>query len=148
MKRLLTFAAGLLLLAGLSFAVAQNITKAIQLSQDPSGAFGVDTVNSMYLPRHVVANDQLTPTVAAGAGAVTVTGTDFAGTIVGSGVTTTTVTLTFATAFASGTVPRCVAQSRNPATSPLAATPSTNVGFTVGSMGAATLDYICVGIRG
>ncbi len=147
MKRLLV-ALGIVACLGIGAGIAQNITKAIQLSQDPTGAFGVDTVNSMYLPRHVVANDQLTPTVAAAAGTVTVTGTDLAGTITGGGVTTTTVTLTFATAFSSGTTPRCVAQSRNPATSPLAATPSTNVGFTVGSMGAAVLDYICVGIRG
>lgn len=148
MKRLLL--AGLAIVClGIGVGVAQNITKALQLSQDPNGAFAVDNVNSIYLPKHLVTNDQLTPTVAAAAGtAPTVTGTDLAGTIVGGAASTTTVTLTFATAFSTGTVPRCVAQSRNPATSPLAATPSTNVGFTVGSMGAATLDYICVGIRG
>ncbi len=133
---------------GIGLGVAQNINKALQLSQDPSGAFGVDTVSSVYFPRHVVANDQLTPTVAAAAGTVTVTGTDLAGTITGGGASTSTVTLTFATAFSTGTTPRCVAQSRNPATSPLAATPSTNVGFTLATMGAAVVDYICVGIRG
>ncbi len=147
MKRLLLASLAVACL-GISLGVAQNINKALQLSQDPSGAFGVDTVNSVFFPRHMVANDQLTPTVAAAAGTVTVTGTDLAGTITGGGASTSTVTLTFATAFSSGTTPRCVAQSRNPATSPLAATPSTNVGFTVGSMGAAVLDYICVGIRG
>lgn len=147
MKRLLVALLAVACL-GIGAGIAQNITKALQLSQDPSGAFAVDNVNSLYLPKHLVGNDQTAPTVAAAQGTVTVTGTDLAGTIVGGGVSTTTVTLTFATAFSSGTTPRCVAQSRNPATSPLAATPSTNVGFTVGSMGAASLDYICVGVRG
>lgn len=148
MKRLLIALLAVACL-GIGVGIAQNITKALQLSQDPSGAFAVDSVNSLYLPKHLVGNDQTTPTVAAAAGtAPTVTGTDLAGTITGGSATTTTVTLTFATAFSSGTTPRCVAQSRNPATSPLAATPSTNVGFTVGSMGAAVLDYICVGVRG
>ncbi len=148
MKRLLVALLAVSCL-GIGLGVAQNINKALQLSQDPSGAFGVDTVNSVFFPRHVVANDQLTPTVAAATGtAPTVVGTDFVGTITGGGTSTTTVTLTFATAFSTGTTPRCIAQSRNPSTSPLAATPSTNVGFTVGAMGAAVLDYICVGIRG
>jgi len=143
MKRLLVALLAVACL-GIGVGVAQNINKALQLSQDSTGAFGVDNVNSVYFPKHVVGNDQATPTVAAAAGTVTVTGTDLAGTIVGGGVTTTTVTLTFATAF--GAAPVCVAQSRNPATSPLAATTSTT-GFTLASMGAATVEYICIGKR-
>lgn len=145
MKRLLL--AGLAVAClGIGVGVAQNITKALQLSQDSSGAFGVDSSNSVYFPKHVVGNDQASPTVAAAAGtAPTVAGTDLAGTITGGAASTTTVTLTFATAF--GITPVCVAQSRNPATSPLAATPSTT-GFTLGSMGAAVVDYVCIGKRG
>lgn len=144
MKRLLL--AGLAIVClGIGVGVAQNITKAIQLSQDATGLFGVDNVNSVFFPNHVVGNAQLAPTVAAAAGtAPTVVGTDLAGTITGGGASTTTVTLTFRSAF--GATPICVAQSRNPATSPLAATPSTT-GFTVGSMGAAVLDYVCIGNR-
>lgn len=144
MRRLLLAGVALACI-GLGGAIAQNITKAIQLSQDPTGAFGVDTSNSAYFPKHIIGNDQASPTVAAAAGTVTVAGTDTAGTITGGGVTTTTVTLTFATAF--NVTPVCVATSRNPATSPLSATPSTT-GFTLATMGAAVVDYVCIGKRG
>ncbi len=143
MKRLLL--AGLAVLClGISLGVAQNINKALQLSQDPTGAFGVDTSLSAYFPAHINGNAQLTPTVTTTNSTVTVVGTDLAGTITGGSATTAGATLTFRVAF--GATPICVAQSRNPATSPLAATAS-STGFTVPTMGAAVVDYICIGNR-
>lgn len=130
---------------GIGVGIAQNINKALQLSQDSTGAFGVDNVNSVFFPNHIVGNAQLTPTITTGAGtAATITGMDSNGIVTGGGVTTTTVTGTWRSAY--GVKPSCVAQSENPATSPLAFVPSTT-GFTVSAMGAAIMHYVCVGIR-
>lgn len=131
---------------GLGVAVAQNITKAIQLSQDPSGAFGVDTSNNLYIANHVNGNNQLTPTIATAAGtAATISGTDLAGVITGGGASSTTVTVTFRTAY--GATPACVVQSQNPATSPVAYTPSTTAIAITSNVGASIINYVCFGIR-
>lgn len=142
MKRLLIALLAVACL-GIGAGVAQNINRALQLSQDPSGAFGVDTASSLYIANHINGNNQLTPTIVAAAGTATIVGTDLAGIVTGAaGVTT--ITGTWRTAY--GAKPACVAQSENPATSPLAFVPSTT-GFTISSMGAAVLHFVCIGIR-
>lgn len=95
----------ILCLAG-GLAVAQTINKAIQLSQDASGAFGVDTTNNVYFPGHILttALSAPAPTVA-GTGTPSILGTDFAGTIT-MGASATTATATFGRAYVS--VPHCV----------------------------------------
>lgn len=141
-----------LLLAGLAIAclgigagVAQNITKALQLSQDATGSFGVDSVNSVFFPNHVVGNAQLAPTVTSGAGTITVVGTDLAGTITGGGVTTTSGTLTFRSVY--GAAPVCVLTAQNPATSPQAYNAvATGINIT-SNIGAAIINYVCIGNR-
>lgn len=143
MKRLLVALLAVALL-GLGGAVAQNINKAIQLSQDPTGVFGVDSNNNIYPPNHINGNAQASPTVTAAAGTVTISGTDLNGIVTGGSAATTTITGTWALAY--GAKPSCVAQSENPATSLLAFVPSTT-GFTVSSMGGAILHYVCMGIR-
>lgn len=136
----------LILVLGLGYALAQNINKAIQLSQDATGAFGVDSSNNVYFPAHVL-NTALAgaPTVAAAAGTVTITGSDFAGTVVGAAASTSTVTVTFKAAYLAA--PTCVLISQNSATSPLAYNAvATGINITT-AMGASTANYVCTGAR-
>ena len=44
----------LILLLGGVYAGAQSITKALQLSQDATGSFGVDTNLGVYFPGHIL----------------------------------------------------------------------------------------------
>lgn len=96
----------LILFLGLGFAVAQTITRAIQLSQDTTGAFGVDLNNGVYFPGHILStgSGRPAPTVA-GTGTPSVAGTDTAGTIT-MGTSGTTATITFGQAYV--TAPNCV----------------------------------------
>lgn len=94
-----------LLVAG-SIAGAQTINKALQLSQDASGAFGVDTTNNVYFPGHVLNTGTAGPApTVAGTGTPTISGTDVAATIT-MGASATTATATFGRAYVS--VPNCV----------------------------------------
>lgn len=132
----------LIMVGFLGFALAQNITKSVQLSQFPNGPIGMDGSNNVYFPAHVL-NLGKAPTVAAAAGTVTVSGNDFNGTISGGGASTSTVTLTFKNAYAAA--PNCVMTTQNPAVSPLAYNVvATGINIT-GSMGAAKAVYICSG---
>lgn len=145
MKRLLVALLAVALL-GLGGAVAQNINKAIQLSQDPTGVFGVDSSNNIYPPNHINGNAQASPSVATAAGtAATISGTDLNGIISGGSATSTTVIATFALAF--GAAPTCVIQSQNPATSPVAYSTSTTAITITSNVGASVIHYVCMGIR-
>lgn len=94
-----------LLLAG-SLAVAQTFTRAIQLSQDTSGAFSVDTNNGVYFPSHILSTGtNQTPPSITGTGTPTVAGTDFAATIT-MGAAATTATVLFGRAYV--TAPTCI----------------------------------------
>ncbi len=143
MKRLL-----LALLAvsclGIGWGVAQNITKAIQLSQDATGAFGIDTVNSVYFPNHVNTNISTTPSISSVGTAATIVGTDTAGVVTGGGANTQTTTLTFSTAY--GARPACTVTSQNSATSPLGYLVTAAI-LAISPMGAAVANYVCVGVR-
>lgn len=96
-----------LALAG-GYAVSQTITRALQLSQDTTGAFGVDANNNIYFPAHALFPSNTNtpvPTVSSGATTPTVSGTDAAG-VITMNVAATTVTATFGRAYAS--VPFCL----------------------------------------
>lgn len=87
--------------------IAQTINKAIQLSQDATGAFGVDTNNGIYFPGHVLSptnTNQPLPTIT-GTATAAITGTDSAGTIT-MGTSATTALVSFGRAYLS--VPACV----------------------------------------
>src|SRR5262245_60437224 len=103
----------LILALGASLSLAQTFRAAVQLSQDTTGAFLVDSNNSFYLPhkfRSPTGNvNNPSPTVT-GTGTPTVSGTDTAGTIT-MGASATTATLTFGRAY--GAVPNCVASAQN-----------------------------------
>lgn len=140
-KLLLSLAA--LLAIGLGFAAAQNITKSVQLSQDPTGQIGYDTNNNVYFPAKVLTTGR-TPTLSGGISGGTVTGSAFGGII--TGVTGSSAgALTFGTAFLAQ--PYCVATSTNTATSPIAYnTVATGINFTTWT-GALTAMYVCTGSK-
>jgi hypothetical protein len=135
---------------GLAFAIglagAQVINKALQLSQDATGAFGVDTNQGVYFPGHLLNTGAANPvpTVISSAGSPTVSGTDFAGTIT-AGTSSTGVNLTFGRAYVS--TPTCLVTWRGPNTvTPISyATFPTGVALTQGSTSSNKVDYICTG---
>jgi hypothetical protein len=97
-----------LLILGLSATVGitQTINKALQLSQDARGAFGVDTTNNVYFPGHILNTGTAGPApTVAGTGTPTIAGSDVAGSIT-MGTSATTATVTFGRAYVS--VPQCV----------------------------------------
>lgn len=135
---------GLVLALAATLAIAQNINRAIQLSQDPTGVIGVDSNNNIYFPNHILTTGG-PPTLTSCGTAPTVTGSDQFGTVVmGTGAAPGCI-VTFRQAYLS--TPYCILQVQNPATSPLAYTPSTTA-LTVTSAGpGTTFNYICSGSR-
>lgn len=131
---------------GLGFAVAQNITKGLQVSQDPTGAFGVDTSNNVYFPAHVL-NTGLAPTFGTcGGGTPSIVGSDFAGEIT-TGTATATCNIAFRSAYVA--TPWCVLSSQNFVT----ATPTgysvspSGITFTQLSASTVKVNYICSGSK-
>lgn len=134
----------LILLLALGYAGAQTINRAIQLSQDTTGAFSVDTNLGVYFPGHLLSTRTgaitSAPTVAATVTA-TVAGTDTAGTIT-IGPAATTATITFGQAFV--TVPSCVVTWRTAQSTPTTYTPATtSLAITQGSTANNKIDYFC-----
>lgn len=129
---------------GLGLAVAQNINKSVQLSQDASGPIGFDTNNNVYFPAHILTSGPGTPTLSTNCSTATIRGTDTAGTMIGVTATTGTCSVTFSKAYL--TTPFCIATTQNPATSPLAYNiVPTGLNFTT-ITGAVTANYICSGL--
>lgn len=137
---------GVGLALGIGFAGAQTINKALQLSQDSQGAFGVDTTNNVYFPGHILntGNAQAaSTTVAADVGSPTVTGSDVAGVIV-MGTSATGVNLVFGRAYA--TTPTCLVswQGNQSTATPMAYSPAaTAIHITQGSTSSNKVAYIC-----
>lgn len=133
--------------------IAQNLTKSIQLSQDPSGPIGMDTSNNVYFPAHIL-NVGSAPTLAGGGGTGgTVTGSDFAGTIQEGTGTVSHDAITFRLAF--GAAPVCLITAATAmgggtaSPSPPSWTTSTG-GFVVQHSPSSTtmkLTYICSGAQ-
>jgi hypothetical protein len=110
---------------GIGFAGAQTINKALQLSQDATGQFGVDTNLGLALPGHLLwptGGTRPAPTVSSGATTPTIVGTDSAGVVTMSAVATT-ATVTFGTAFAS--VPWCLVSMNGTITTTISYTVAT-----------------------
>lgn len=128
----------LILLLGLGYGIAQNVNKALQLSQSP-GAFGVDANNSVYFPRHILSVGRA-PTVSDG----TVSGTDFQGTITESSNSIGGV-LTFNLAYLAA--PNCVLSAQSPSSStPITyTTATTNITYSHLSQVSKKISYICSG---
>lgn len=135
----------LALSAGLG--VSATINKAIQLSQDATGAFGVDTNNGVYFPGHILSPAPVPAPTVAGTGTPTLTGSDVAG-VVTTGNNATTATVTFGTAYTS--VPTCVvtlktalAASVTPISYSVA---TTSIAITQNAASANTIAYICMSL--
>ena len=132
----------LLLGAGVSFA--QSITKALQLSQDATGAFSVDTFNGVYFPGHILSptgGSRPAPTVT-GTGTPTISGTDTVG-LITMGTSATTATVVFGTAYVS--VPSCVISPQNAFTTTNASytLATTSIAITQNSTSGNKINYWC-----
>ena len=134
-----------LLILGLTgtIAIGQTVNKALQLSQDASGAFGVDTTNNVYFPGHILANGNAAPTpTISGTGVPTIAGNDVQG-IITMGTSGTTATAIFGRAFV--TAPTCVASTNVTLASPLAITAgATNISITQPATSGNKVSYICL----
>jgi hypothetical protein len=111
--------------------IAQTINKALQLSQDGTGAFGVDTTNNVYFPGHFLNTGASsgTPSISSGATTPTCTNcTDVAGTITVNAAATT-ATVTFARAYV--TAPTCLVSA------PVVATAATGISWTTATTSLA-----------
>ncbi len=153
MKRLFFASLYALIVAGFGFAIAQSITKSVQLSQDGSGPIGFDTSSNVYFPAHVNGQGGLGTITGCGTSAIlNANSTDFGGSVTeGTGSISTTCTLTFKTAYLS--TPFCTTAGNSTAASPvgLNATPN-GIQFLHTANSAATngqlvINYICVGGR-
>ena len=132
----------LILLLGAGLGLTQTINKALQLSQDATGSFGVDTNNGVYFPGHILSptgGQRPAPTVT-GTGTPTISGTDTAG-LITMGTSATTAVALFGTAYAS--VPNCIVQSQG--TTPITLTlGTTNISITQSSQSGNKINYICM----
>ena len=138
---------GLSLLFGLSLALAQSVTKSVQLSQDPSGPIGFDTSNGVYFPGHILSSATGTPSIT-GTGTPTLVGTDTAG-LITMGASATTATAVFAKAYQS--VPWCVVTWQAPeggTASPIGYTlATTSIALTQGATSTNKINYICMSVN-
>lgn len=132
-----------------ALAVAQTITRAIQLSQDTTGAFSVDTNSGVYFPGHVLSSRggavNIPAATVSGNNTPTLVGSDTMGTVTfGSGSTTATVA--FGQSYV--TVPSCVVSLQQGKTaSAISYVPATgNLALTITSNGTpfAAANYMCM----
>lgn len=144
-KRLLALIA--ILGLGLTFAWAQVPNQSIQITQDPSGPVGYDSVQGgVLLPGHLLTSTRKAPAPALTAcitgGSPTLAGTDFAGLITAGTTASTSCVVTFGTAFQ--TAPNCVVTWQ---TGPLAAmswtTSTTALTITQTSNASSKISYVC-----
>lgn len=147
MKRYVLPSLLILALAG-SVAIGQTFTRALQLSQDTSGAFGIDASNNLYFANKIMSPTgstavRNTPSIT-GSGTPTLSGTDTAGTIT-MGASATTATAVFGTAY--GAVPNCVVVSQTSiATTPIGyTTATTSIAITQTSTSGNKINYFCTG---
>lgn len=128
-------------------AIAQNITKSIQLSQDGTGTIGYDTGNNVYFPAHILSTVRGSPAptvtgATCGTTAPAITGTDFAGTVTVGTSATTSCVVTFGTAFV--TAPTCVVSPKSTILAAFSfATSTTALTVTQTSTANNTFTYIC-----
>lgn len=151
MKRLRLFILPSLLILALSAGLgfAQVINKAIQLSQDASGAFGVDTTNNVYFPGHILSTGtaHAATTIGTCGTSPTIIGTDVAGVATTGSTATTSCVITFGRAYV--TAPSCVvAGGTSMATTAalLATATTTTLTVTYASSTSAKINYVCVSL--
>jgi hypothetical protein len=133
-------------LAG-GIALAQNYTRALQLSPDTTGAFLTDINNGVYFPGHILSSitgiRPLPAVSSCGTGSPAVVGSDTSGKITtGSGASTSCV-LTFGTAYV--TAPACQMSTTVTNAGPLfLATTTTTATFNYASATSLVVSYTCL----
>lgn len=146
MKRF-TLALAAVLAIGLGVATAQNVTKSLQQSQDPTGLVGMDNAGNVYFPAHIV-NKGSAPSISAGCGTgATVVGNDSFGLVTGGTTNRSQCIIAFRTAYTGQSVYCNIASNSSTAASPLSWT-SSAAGFSVNHAQSATtmpFNYICNG---
>lgn len=148
MKRILVVALALALAGP---ALAQNINRSLQGSQDPRGPVGLDSSNSAYFPGHINAFGQFTATTTqsnCGAGAAMVAGsTDVAGTVTAR--QPQTCTIQFGSPF--NATPNCIAMTQslaaaNTSGSSLSIASISTTSFTMQNItSGSNTAYLCIG---
>lgn len=146
MKKLLLPSALILVLA-FGLAVAQNISKSVQLSQDATGAIGYDTNNNVYFPAHILSTGLAgIPAVSSPVGTaptIASNSTDFIGQITGGQATNPSGSVTFKTAF--NAAPTCLLIASGGTASTLTWTTATT-GINITSiLGTGVVNYLCSG---
>jgi hypothetical protein len=135
--------------------LAQNINRAVQTSQDPTGTIGYETANgNIYLPGHLLTTTRGgttsgSPPVLTGCvtgGTPSITGTDFSGSFVSGTSASTSCVVTFGTAF--NAAPSCLVTWN---TGPLAAmswtTSTTALTITQTSTASVGVSWLCSGAK-
>lgn len=139
------YLAPVLLILGLALGVAfaQNITKAIQLSQDALGPIGYDTNGAVYFPGHINSNTRvgLPPVLTSCGTAPSFTGSDTALRLT-TGSAATTCTVTFGVAHV--TAPSCVITPQGAAVQPTYTVSATAIAMTV-DVASTVYNIICMG---
>lgn len=139
MKKLLSLALAFALGLG-SIAFAQTINKSLQLSQDASGPVNIDTIFSVYFPRHILFPRTNSPVLTSCGTAPSIVGNDTVGKLT-TGSAATTCTITFETAYA--VAPACFLQTQGSATQPTYTTSTTAITATV-DIASTVYNYFCV----
>lgn len=134
--------APILLILGLagSFAIAQNITKGVQLSQDNTGPIGVDASNNVYFPNKILSTRTTIPTLSTCGTSPSVIGNDTVGKLT-TGSAATTCTVTFSAAY--NVAPACVVSAQGTATQPTFTTSTTALTMSV-DIASTVYNYICM----
>lgn len=129
----------LALAAGLAWAQG-NITKSVQLSQDPSGPIGYDSTGNVYFPRKVLLpSTSTTPVLTSCGTAPSILGNDVVGKLT-TGSAATTCTITFSQAYI--VAPACFLQTQGAATQPTYTTSVTAITVTV-DIASTVYNYFC-----
>lgn len=131
---------------GLGLSIAQNITRSIQLSQDPTGPFGVDSLGGVFFSNHINTSQVASPVLVGCGTSPTLTGTDTAGEVVEGTGSVTACSFQFARAYTA--TPYCYGSSSS-TTTPVAFISSPS-GFNVSHIASAAVMrfyYNCTGGR-
>jgi len=123
-------------------AIGQNITKSVQLSQDPTGLVGYDTNNGVNFPGHInsTTRGSLPPVLSTCGTSPSFTGSDNALRLT-TGSAATTCTVTFGTAFT--TAPACVITPQGAAVQPTYTVSATAISMTV-DVASTVYNIVCM----
>jgi len=130
-----------------TLAIAQTITRSVQLSQDASGPFGVDANNNLFITnnRHLNAfSTGSTPSLGTcTGGTITAGSTDFSGQV--TGASAATCAIVFGQTY--GTAPRCVISLGTTNAGPFFVSAPATTGFTINQAAtASTYNWICIAV--